>query len=167
MISLNHYKGYSIYVSDNGWFFAFDKDQGDEVEEARGDSVSSSQSYNTLTQNIDGLESSVRRDRDRPEFPVIDTNGYKGTVRGIHAGTGNPNTKMEVGSATDVFYLIPLVEGLIADRRRLLTEASAIAEQLDAYKLPSLRYGLRNVNAVQNAEEQMRSTWKTLNADQF
>lgn len=167
MQNLTIYKGYSIYVSDNGWFFAFDKDQGDEVEEARGDSVSSSQSYNTLTQNIDGLESSVRRDRDRPEFPVIDINGYKGTVRGIHAGTGKPNTKMGLGSTTDVFYLVPLVEGLIADRRRLLAEASAIAEQLSAYRLPSLGYGVRDGNAIQNVEEQMRSTWETLNADQF
>ncbi|KKN28162.1 hypothetical protein LCGC14_0857280 [marine sediment metagenome] len=164
MISLNSYKGYSIYVSNNGWFFAFDKDHGDEVEEIRGNSVSSSQSYNILTRNIDGLESSVQRNRDRPEFPVIDANGYKGTVKGIHAGTGNPNTKMEVGNATDVFYLVPLVERLIADRRQLLTEALAIVEQLSVYRLPSLRYKSRDVNAIAAAETKMKSRWEELKA---
>ena len=165
MNRLSNYKGYAVYL-DTGTFLAF----ADESEQAmRGSQVASSDRLRGLHDAIDALESSAKRERVRPEFPVINSHGTKGTVKGIHAGTGKPNATMARGEGHQdtytLYYDVPAARQMVEGRGALLAQALELAQELNAkYRLPSLGYGRESKGAesVASVEEDMRQAWASL-----
>lgn len=165
MTRLPSYRKYLITVDEGGYFYAF----ATESETlTRGNQVASADTLRGLHTNLDNLEKTTKRDRDRPEFPVINAMGIRGKVKGIHAGTGSPNATMQPGGGRDthiLYYDVPLVRQMVEARRDLLGQAHELEEALNnEYRLPVLHYGHKNAEGVLHAEENMRLKWADLSA---
>ena len=159
------YRGYILYVElSNGYFFAFDDES---ATPTLGAQVASENTLPGLQAKLDALEANTKRDRIRPEFPVVNDKGEEGRVKGMHAGTRRPNVKMKSnrGDFHSLYFDIPLVRQLIVTRRDLLHRAHELEVALNTdYRLPSLGQRATSDDLVQ-MEEDMRRKWLDLSSN--
>lgn len=147
------YKGYDITIDENGMFHVHT--DGKAVR-------SSSETLATAREKIDALEAKLKRDRERPQVPVIRENGQKATANGYNARNGLPNVGKDTaahGWMIHVKQSEQLVTQLIIARQQI----EQIRAKLERFRLPSVHDG--SAAKIAEAEVAMADLYRELLED--